>query len=214
MKFYTEAEILQITEDLERAVTIAVNFVIKAEHRVYDLNEMKKILKEAKKIVLHECGCKAEFQNCNSPRRVCIQIDGVEEEELDLQRYKPEEISLDEALEVLEMSHKANLVHMAYIMKDEDKPSIICSCCPCCCHTLGSLVRNGIHTQILTSTYVAVGNRDKCIDCGQCVERCVFQTRWMKERELVYDQTRCFGCGLCVSTCPKQAISLVPRKIL
>ncbi|UCE29981.1 MAG: 4Fe-4S binding protein [Candidatus Bathyarchaeota archaeon] len=58
---------------------------------------------------------------------------------------------------------------------------------------------------------MATYNRDKCIECTECVERCVFQARRIEKEKLVYDQSKCFGCGLCVSKCPKEAISLVPR---
>ncbi|UCG37177.1 MAG: 4Fe-4S binding protein, partial [Candidatus Bathyarchaeota archaeon] len=102
-------------------------------------------------------------------------------------------------------------VHLAYTMKGEKKPGLVCSCCPCCCHTLGSLVRNGMHTEILTSKFIAANDREKCIECGKCADRCVFQARCMEDGELVYNQSKCFGCGLCVSICSTEAISLVAR---
>jgi MinD superfamily P-loop ATPase len=52
----------------------------------------------------------------------------------------------------------------------------------------------------------------KCIDCGECVKRCVFGARSMVDGEKTYDETRCFGCGLCVYRCPSSAIKLVDRK--
>ncbi|MGD0978167.1 MAG: hypothetical protein ABR962_03400 [Candidatus Bathyarchaeia archaeon] len=70
-------------------------------------------------------------------------------------KYNPRESTLKEALNALRRSHEAGLVHMAYMMKGNDRPTLICSCCPCCCHTLGGLLRHGIATQILTSKFVA-----------------------------------------------------------
>jgi Pyruvate/2-oxoacid:ferredoxin oxidoreductase delta subunit len=126
-------------------------------------------------------------------------------------KYNSREITVDEAMKVLERSHEVGLVHMAYTMKDDPKPGLVCSCCACCCHTLGSLVRNGIHAQILTSKYIAVNDSEKCDDCGDCVDRCVFQARNMVDGKLVYGNVVCHGCGLCVSTCNAGAISLVNR---
>jgi MinD superfamily P-loop ATPase len=100
---------------------------------------------------------------------------------------------------------------MAYTMKGGDVPLLLCSCCPCCCHTLGSLVRNGLHTEILTSKYISQDDPTLCNDCGDCVERCVFQAREMIAGRLEFDSSKCFGCGLCVSACPTDAISLAPR---
>jgi len=213
MRFYSDEEVQRISEDLEKAVTIPVNIEIGLEHRVYVFSEMKGILEKAKRIVVQDCGCKMEYKNCDAPRDVCISLDETADELFEKSLCNPREVDVDEAIEVLKRSHEAGLVHMAYTMKGEDKPGLVCSCCPCCCHTLGSLVRNGIHTEILTSKYITTHDRDKCIECTKCVERCVFQARWMDEGKLVYDQSKCFGCGLCVSTCPVEANSLVLREV-
>ena len=112
---------------------------------------------------------------------------------------------------VLRRSHEAGLVHMAYVFKYKEKPGLICSCCSCCCHTLGGLLRYGIHTEVLSSRLIASDAGEKCIDCGECVSRCAFEARGMKEDKMVYDFSKCMGCGLCVSTCPTEAISMVAR---
>ncbi len=212
MRFYTDKEQREIAEDLESAVTIPVNTEVDVEHRVYDMSEMRSILLEADRIALQECGCKNEYNNCDAPRDVCVSINKVADELTDSDKYNTRFVTVDEALKALERSHEAGLVHMSYTMKGDDKPGLICSCCPCCCHTLGSLVRNGVHTQILTSKYVATDVKEKCINCGECVDRCVFQARNMMDGVLEYDTTRCYGCGLCVSTCPENAISMVDRE--
>lgn len=211
MRFYTDKQQREITDDLESAVTIPVNTEIDVEHRVYDMSEIRKILLDADKIALQDCGCKTEFNNCDSPKDVCLSVNKVADELTTSDRYDSRFITVDEALEVLKRSHEAGLVHMSYTMKGDDKPGLICSCCACCCHTLGSMLRNGIHTQILTSKYVAVNDRPKCSNCGDCVDRCVFQARSMDDGTLTYDNTLCYGCGLCVSICPEDAISLGER---
>jgi len=134
---YTEDRLREIAGEPEKAVTVPVNVRVEAEHRVYDLGEMKEILRGAERIVLQDCGCKTEFGNCDSPTRVCLSIDEAAEGSLRHEEHHPQEVSLDEALEALEVSHEAGLVHMAYTMKGDARPTVICSCCPCCCHTLG-----------------------------------------------------------------------------
>jgi Pyruvate/2-oxoacid:ferredoxin oxidoreductase delta subunit len=209
---YTEERLREIADDLEKAVTVPVNVMVEAEHRVYDLSEMKEILGGAEKIVLQDCGCKTEYDNCDSPQRTCLNLDRSADQALEFEEYNPQEVSLGEAVEALEMSHKAGLVHMAYTMKGDDRPTVICSCCPCCCHTLGGLLRFGISTHVLTSSYVAEDDVENCINCGACVDRCVFMARNMTDGEMLYDVSNCFGCGLCVSTCPTDAIGLIPRE--
>ena len=209
---YTEERLRELADDFDKAVTVPVNVMVEADHRVYDLSEMKEILGAAEKIVLQDCGCKTEYGNCDSPMRVCLSLNTAAEQALKFEEYNPQEVSLEEAVEALEMSHRAGLVHMAYTMKGDDGPTVICSCCSCCCHTLGGLLRFGISTQVLTSSYVAEDDEESCTDCGVCVDRCVFMARSMADGEMLYDATNCFGCGLCVSTCPTDAIGLVPRE--
>jgi Pyruvate/2-oxoacid:ferredoxin oxidoreductase delta subunit len=211
MKFYTEEQVKEITDDLENAVTIPVNIDLGAQHRVYDLSEIKEILEKSERYAVSDCGCKSRHNNCDSPRDVCLSINYYADEVLESGEYGSKEISLEEALDVLGRSHEAGLVHMSYTMKGDEVPFLICSCCPCCCHTLGSLVRNGLHTKILTSKYYAQDDPTLCDDCSDCVERCAFQAREMVDRTFAYDSSKCFGCGLCVSKCLTGAITLTQR---
>lgn len=208
---YTEEELRAQARELKSATTIPVNVQIEADHRVFDLSEMKRILKKAKRIVLQDCGCRVDKGNCDAPRDVCIAIDPQEDYVTKNEKYRSRNVTLEEALNALKKSHEAGLVHMAYTMKNNDHPTVICSCCICCCHTLGGLLRYGIATQVLTSKFTSEENWEKCVKCGRCVDRCVFGAREFNNDVLRYDQSRCFGCGLCVSTCPTGAITLVPR---
>jgi Pyruvate/2-oxoacid:ferredoxin oxidoreductase delta subunit len=212
MRFYTNEQQRNMADELESAITIPVNTKIDVEHRVYDMSEIKQILLDADRIALQDCGCKTEYNNCDSPKDVCLSVNKMADKLMESDDDDSKFVTVDEALKVLERSHKAGLVHMSYTMKGDEKPGLICSCCSCCCHTLGSLVRKGIHTQILTSKYVAEDDKPKCINCGACIDRCVFQARKMDDMVLNYDNTQCYGCGLCVSTCPEQAITLLDRK--
>ncbi len=210
-RFYSEKQLHEIADDIERAETIPVNYMIEADHRVFDLSEVEKILREAKRITVQDCGCKTEYGNCDAPRDVCIGLDEEADYTLEKKTMNVREINIDEALDVLRRSHEAGLVHMAYVFKDKDKPGLICSCCSCCCHTLGGLLRYGIHTEVLSSKLNAADEEEKCIDCGECVSRCVFEARWMEQDKMTYDASKCMGCGLCVTTCPTETISMVSR---
>ncbi len=211
MRFYSEDEVQKIADDLERAIAIPVNTRVEGEHRVYDFSEMREILEQAERITVHDCGCKTEYGNCDAPKDVCLGLDVAADEPLEDELHGSRELDIENALEVLQRSHDSGLVHLAYVMMGEDKPGLVCSCCPCCCHTLGSLVRKGRHTEIMTSKYIAANDAELCKSCGKCVDRCVFQARQMDAGKLVYNQSMCFGCGLCVSTCSDGAIRLIPR---
>jgi len=211
-RFYSEKQLEEIAEDIKVVVTVPVNVEMDAEHRVYDFGEVKEILGKARRIGLQNCGCKSEYQNCDSPLDVCISLDDEADRVIEKGVNGGREITYNEALKVLERSHEAGLVHMAYVFKGEEKPGLLCSCCPCCCHTLGGLIRYGFSAQILTSKLIAEDDWSLCVNCGECVNRCVFGARELVDGELEYDPVKCFGCGLCVTKCPSGAIKMVDRK--
>ena len=191
------------------AVTIPVNIYIEGQQRILDLSEMKKVITEAKLISLGECGCRKELKRCDAPLDVCIGLDKKAEDMI--KKGLARKVSLEQALEALERSHAAGLVHITYTFKGDEKPVWVCSCCSCCCHSLSGLVRFGIPDAIVTSNHIAVNNPETCINCGTCVKRCQFKARYLEDGKLVHNMGRCFGCGVCVSTCPTRSISLVKR---
>jgi NAD-dependent dihydropyrimidine dehydrogenase PreA subunit len=208
---WTMDELDDIYSDIEMAVTVPVNVKIEAEHRVLDLSRMEEVLRDAELIVLQDCGCKTIRGNCDAPGGTCISLDASAKDTLRDPRHNPRVVTLDEALEALRVSHEAGLVHLAYTMEGEEYPSPICSCCPCCCHTLSGLLRLGLAPVVLTSGKIAIDDSKRCTNCGTCVSRCVFRARRMWDGVMTYDPTKCFGCGLCVSTCPANAITLANK---
>lgn len=206
---WTKEELEKEYVNTMTAVTIPVNMHIEGQQRVLDLSEMKKILREAKLISLGDCGCRKKLKKCDAPLDVCI---GLSKEAEDLiKKESARKASLEEALDALERSHAAGLVHIAYTFEGSEKPDIVCSCCSCCCHSLSALIRFGIPEAVVASKYVAFNTLETCINCGTCVERCQFKARGLENDRLVYNRAKCFGCGVCVSTCPTKSISLVKR---
>jgi ferredoxin len=125
------------------------------------------------------------------------------------------EITLDEALKVLEKTHEVGLIHMAYGHSEFFKPGVVnsvCSCCTCCCGPLSGILRFGLAPHILKGFSIEATNISACTSCGVCVERCQFGAREMVNGNLSINKDLCFGCGLCVSTCPTKAITLVEKQ--
>lgn len=192
------------------AVTIPVDIHLQGKQHVLDFVEMKRILSETELISLAECGCRKRVKRCDSPLDVCIGLDRKAEEVT--KEGVGEKASVEEALQALRRSHDAGLVHIAYTFSGDEKPRYICSCCSCCCHSMSALVRFGIPEAVTASKYIATHNRDTCIDCGKCIERCQFKARAFENGKLMFNAARCFGCGLCTSTCPTKSTSLVKRE--
>ncbi|MEJ2249834.1 MAG: 4Fe-4S binding protein [Candidatus Lokiarchaeota archaeon] len=213
LNYYSREDLIEINEDIEKVLTIPVEFKLEGNHKIYQFEEMREILKEASHIRVQNCGCKIENKNCDAPIEVCLIMDEKADEVIQDKDKTSRLINLDKALEILQKTHEAGLVHLSYIMKGEEKPRIICSCCPCCCHTLGSLVRNLTYAPISPSKFISKTDPENCVNCGSCVQRCVFQARSIEFDSLLYNEKKCFDCGLCVSTCPEQAISLELRNV-
>lgn len=59
------------------------------------------------------------------------------------------------------------------------------------------------------SGYKAVIDKDKCTNCGVCVDYCRFDAIDNKDGEIEINETSCDGCKLCSRICPEEAISMV-----
>lgn len=196
----------------ETIQAIPVNIEIKADHLVLNLENAKQILSTARTLSVMDCGCRVKRGNCSAPLNICIDLNEIAERNIADGRSR--EITLSEALDTLEYSHKAGLVHMALAQADIYKPGIInsiCSCCSCCCTQLSGLLRFGLAPHILTPLVTSVTNVSECTECGVCADRCHFGAREMIDGSFSYNPDLCYGCGLCVSTCPTNAITLVDK---
>ncbi|UCF10263.1 MAG: 4Fe-4S binding protein [Candidatus Bipolaricaulota bacterium] len=193
------------------ATTIPVHVEIDAKQAVLNLKEAERLLDEAKRIALGPCACRTEKGNCDAPIDTCLALDENCDEALETwDGFRL--ATREEALATLRAAHEEGLVHLAF-RKPGKGVSSFCSCCSCCCWFLGALSRFDYHDAIVESSHVARQDRDLCIGCGTCADRCQFGAwRHSGDDWPELEQGKCFGCGLCVSTCPAAAISLVSRR--
>jgi Pyruvate/2-oxoacid:ferredoxin oxidoreductase delta subunit len=193
-----------------KAVTIPTNISFDGKQRVLDISEVRNLLENAGKIVQGECDCRKRVGGCNSPLNGCIHLD--DRADRSIERESGREITVEEALSALEESYNAGLVHMAYVFSGKEKPTYICSCCSCCCHSLGAALKFGYSEHVIYSKLVAEQNEDNCADCGSCVDRCHFNARSLSGEKLNFESENCGGCGLCLKACANDAITMVERK--
>lgn len=189
--------------------TIPVNVSFSGKQKILDMSELEVIIKKAKLLSKEECTCRKKVGNCIEPMDGCIGIDDDAEESI--KKLGAKQISVEEAMAALKRTYDAGLVHMSYVFADKDKIERICSCCSCCCHSLSASIRFGYNDHVLSSKFITHQNEKKCINCGDCVNRCQFQARKMINDELEYQSEKCFGCGLCLNSCPEHAIKMVER---
>ena len=93
-------------------MTVPVNAEVEGGHVVLNLENVKKILSGARLISLMDCGCRTIYRHCDAPLEVCLDMNEVAERHIELGWAR--EINLDEALAVLDKTHEAGLIHMAY----------------------------------------------------------------------------------------------------
>ncbi len=117
------------------------------------------------------------------------------------------EISLEEAIAILEKNQNEGLVLQP---SNTEKAEFICSCCGCCCGMLGMQKSLPKPLDYWATNFYAVIDLDLCNGCGHCEKRCQVGaiTLTKSTRQPIIDLKRCIGCGVCIPTCPKTAITL------
>ena len=117
----------------------------------------------------------------------------------------------DEAVAILEKSHRRGDVHTAYFKKEMGRRMMaICNCCSCCC--MGMIMWNrlgGAVPYLAPSGYAAETGPD-CTACGSCQDGvCPFLAIGAHDDgKPKIDSKKCMGCGVCVDACPAGALKL------
>jgi len=211
---WTEDELRDVKQSEGLTITnvIPVNIEVKGEHKVLNLDKARDYLNQAKEIWLMDCGCRTGLHHCDAPLDTCIGWDSAIRIMKERSKLNPRRITMQKAIETLELSNEAGLVHMAYATND-DKVNSICSCCSCCCGVLSASVRFGLSLHTLTSDTISKTDLAKCDSCLSkiCVDRCQVGAGETVDGSLRFDPSHCLGCGLCVTKCPVGAIKLVKR---
>ena len=88
----------------------------------------------------------------------------------------------------------------------------LCSCCSCCCHELQIVKLTERKELMVHSEYIADTDYESCINCGECVERCIFDARTFYDEKMEYGPAACLACGLCITVCPVDVTTMKLRK--
>ena len=132
-----------------------------------------------------------------------------------IKRGSGKQLSLDEALELLDKIEDDGLLHMWHNNTKMTGVNTSCQCCRDCCmiYIPMDMVNESIGIAWEKSRYEATVDQDKCIGCQSCVDRCHFdaidmikpeetgKTRKSKKLKAVVDPEKCWGCGVCVIAC-------------
>ncbi|MFW9969606.1 MAG: ATP-binding protein [Candidatus Odinarchaeota archaeon] len=188
------------------------------EERVIATQKVEEIINKFDDIAIGHCFCRQHQDLLSNP---CKQTD-IRENCFTFgksARYVVEQgfgriISKDEAMTVLKASKQDGLVHKAWhphsdISREETS---ICNCCKCCCGIF-DWWRKGTTAMINSTNFLAKIDKNKCIGCGTCLEKCpVDAIQGDDNNKAECDSELCIGCGVCAYFCPENAILLLEGK--
>jgi len=175
---------------------------LSAQQWVLPSEQVLDILRNAQSIAVQKCGCRVHYSRCNKPLEVCFLLNKTGEHAIG--KGQARSVSLSEAVDIVRKADEYGLIHLTLYRPDHEIYAL-CNCCPCCCHDLQLMKIYNRQDLVVRSEYVAVTDKDLCINCGKCVERCIFDARTFDDSQMLYNSGLCLGCGLCVTVCPARA---------
>ncbi len=181
--------------------------------KILPIEEVKDLIEKQDIIGIARCYCRHEKDLLNKPCKLtdsrdnCMYFGKFAQYLIDYEFAKP--ISKEEARKILKESEESGLVHKTFHFNLNPKLDEIalCSCCKCCCGIFDVFYRGVVPLHSLAS-YLSNVDKDNCVGCGTCVERCPTEAIELIDDIATINEARCIGCGICAHFCPEEAISL------
>jgi ferredoxin len=189
---------------------VPVNSAIDTTGTIASYDQVRSLVKGQSKAAVADCICKKgaalKGEACGKPVETCLVFDyGAD---LYIRYGKGREITIEQALDIIEQAEREGLVLMPTNSKEIMN---ICCCCSCCCGVLKLLRMTDRPADHIHSDFSARVDPDSCTLCETCLDRCQIEAIVERDGSMYVDPARCIGCGLCVSTCEQNAMSLVAR---
>ena len=194
------------------ARVITVEQEIPSSVGIHPYDKVSEYIANADDIAVGTCYCRHHGElvgrPCDKPKDVCMAF-GPQARYI-AERGFGRRITKEEAIEVLDRSEKAGLVHCS--SNTGKYLDFICNCCGCHCGILRSIKMADVPSAGANSSFMASVNEEECIGCGDCLARCWMEALTLEGDIVAIDARRCIGCGLCISACPTGALTLQPRE--
>lgn len=161
-------------------------------------------------IAVFECGCRLISGNPCKPTRVCMVIGQPFVDIILQHRPKDSNrLTTQEALELLKAEHERGHIHSAWFKHSmNDRFYAICNCCKCHCGGIEAMMVYGVR-MIAPSGFSVEMDMNRCNNCRKCVLACPFRVYLIDKKIVVQQREKCMGCGVCVDRCPEGALTLV-----
>lgn len=198
------------TTPFPRVVTVERQIPVGIE--VFPYDRASELIRSARAIALTNCYCRHEAnllgKGCGAPLDVCLVFGRFADFCAD--RGFARRVDVDGALDALDRSEKAGLVHCTD--NCQERLAFMCNCCGCCCGILCGITHLKRPTAVATSAYIVDLKAEECAACGACVDRCQVKAISETEDGVAIDFDRCIGCGVCNLVCPTDALTMKRRE--
>lgn len=191
-------------EELARGVplirVIPIAESLEDTSQILPFDDIAEKLEGVSYLAVGHCPCRQMARNtgegCDHPTERCLHF-GTLAEYL-VEQGIARQITKEEALGILHKATEEGLVHVCDNLEGHIRT--ICNCCPCCCAFFRARTDFGFNT-LSKSNYVASVDKDACITCGTCEERCPVNAISLEGDFAEVDEEVCIGCGVCTPTC-------------
>jgi Fe-S-cluster-containing hydrogenase component 2 len=173
---------------------------------------MEEAIGNAGAFAVTHCPCRVKHamveEACDHPTEVCLKFN--EMAEFLIEKGFARKITRDEALDIIQKSADAGLVHFVDNAGGDIQHN--CNCCGCACWNVGPIKRRLAPRDAIMATYfIRETDEDACISCGDCVDICPVDAVTMDDDRPFVDLEWCIGCGVCSNPCPVDAVSMTLR---
>jgi NAD-dependent dihydropyrimidine dehydrogenase PreA subunit len=204
-----EAQKSRPTFPFARVITIEENLSSRTAVHTYD--KVSEYIQNADYIAQGTCFCRHQAEllgnPCDKPKDTCLTF-GPSAQYVN-ERGIGRLISKKEAMDVLNRSEKAGLVHCSSNVSE--RIDFICNCCLCHCGIIQTFKDKQKINFAAPSNYIVSTVENNCTACETCIEICPMDALTLEDEIINVDKEVCIGCGLCVSACPTAALEMVNR---
>jgi Pyruvate/2-oxoacid:ferredoxin oxidoreductase delta subunit len=199
---------LKMTFPTSRVIT--VDRTIEAGNTVHTYDQVSTYIDKNDTIAVGTCFCRhaarlVDEDTHDMPMEVCMWFGNMAA--YSIERLGARKMTRDEAIQVLDQSEEAGLVHMS--RNTTENIEFICNCDRWHCGVISNVLKQSKPALFFNSGFQPRFDPDLCTACETCIERCPPEALTMGDTDVPQvDLDRCFGCAVCATGCPTEAITM------